>query len=114
LIEFLSRPDQQLRFYHLCGNLPARTEAWQDTALTNDRFAHVFETQLRRAVPTPKVPEWESISLRIQDAAEAMVLAHANPDSTLAALDRDVARDLDKRRWLVAHGRIPVQPMERP
>ena len=114
LIEFLSRPEQQLRFYHLCGNLPARSEAWRDTALTHDRFARVFETQLRRVVPTPKVPEWESVALRIQDAAEAMVLANANPDSTLAALDRDVARDLEKRRWLISHGRLPLQSLERP
>jgi multiple sugar transport system substrate-binding protein len=114
LIEFLSRPEQQLRFYQLCGNLPARTEAWRDTLLSHDRFAHVFETQLRRVVPSPKVPEWESISLRIQDAAEAMVLAHANTDSTLAALDRDVARDLEKRRWLLAHGRLALQTQERP
>jgi hypothetical protein len=43
-----------------------------------------------------------------------MVLAHANTDSTLAALDRDVARDLEKRRWLLAHGRLAVQTQERP
>ena len=85
LIEFLSRPDQQLRFYQLCGDLPARTEAWRDTALTNDRVcARVRDAAAARGVARPEVPEWESISLRIQDAAEAMVLAHADPDSTLA------------------------------
>ena len=114
LIEFLSRPEQQLRFYRLCGNLPARTEAWRDTLLARDKFARVFEIQLTRVVPTPQVPEWESIALRIQDAAESMVLGHVSPDSALAALDRDVERDLEKRRWLVAHGRIPIQAGEQP
>jgi hypothetical protein len=34
-----------------------------------------------------------------------MVLGHADPDSTLAALDRDVDRILEKRRWLLARER---------
>ena len=105
LVEYLSRPDVQLRFRSLCGNLPARVEAWRDTTMTRDPFARVFETQLRRAVPTPKVPEWENISLRLQDKVEAMVLGHVLPDSALAALDREVDRILEKRRWLLAHER---------
>lgn len=105
LVEYLSRPDVQLRFRRLCGNLPARVEAWRDTALTNDPFARVFETQLRRAVSTPKVPEWENISLRLQDRVEAMVLGHAAPDSALAGLDREVGRILEKRRWLLERER---------
>ena len=36
LVESLSRPEQQLRFYRLTGDLPARREAWSDTALTRD------------------------------------------------------------------------------
>ena len=105
LVEFLSRPEQQLRFYRLTGDLPARREAWRDTALANDPCARAFETQLQRVVPTPKVPEWENISLRLQDKVEAMVLGHAPPDSALAALDRDVDRILEKRRWLVERER---------
>jgi multiple sugar transport system substrate-binding protein len=102
LIEFLSRPEQQIRLRTLSGSLPARIEAWRDTSLANDPFARVFETQLRRTVAQPPVPEWENISLRIQDKAEAMVLAHAPLDSTLRALDRQVDQLLEKRRWLVA------------
>jgi multiple sugar transport system substrate-binding protein len=105
LIEYLSRPDVQLRFRRLCGNLPARREAWRDTALARDPFSRVFETQLRRAVSTPKVPEWENISLRLQDRVETMVLGHARPDSALAGLDREVDRILEKRRWLLARAR---------
>jgi len=110
LIEFLSRPEQQLRFRVLTGDLPARLEAWRDTALTNDPFARVFETQLRRAVPTPKVPEWENISLRLQDKVEAMVLGHVPPDTALAALDREVDAILEKRRWLLARAQRAGAP----
>jgi multiple sugar transport system substrate-binding protein len=102
LVEFLSRPEQQLRFYALTGDLPAARAAWRDTALANDRNLRAFETQLGRVVSTPKVPEWENISIKLQFAVEAMVLGHAPADSTLAGLDRDVDRILEKRRWLVA------------
>jgi multiple sugar transport system substrate-binding protein len=105
LIEFLSRPEQQLRFWRLTGDLPARIEAWRDTALTNDANVRTFGRQLERVVSTPRIPEWEQISLRLQDKVEAMVLGHAPPDSALAALDRDVDRILEKRRWLVERGR---------
>ena len=104
LVEFLSRPEQQLRFWRLTGDLPARVESWRDTALTNDANVRTFGRQLERVVSTPKIPEWEQISLRLQDKVEAMV-GHAPPDSALAALDRDVDRILEKRRWLVERGR---------
>jgi multiple sugar transport system substrate-binding protein len=105
LIEFLSRPEQQIRFARLTGDLPARREAWRDTALTHDPNALAFEVQLQRVRSTPKIPEWEQISLRLQDKVEAMVLGHAPPDSALAALDREVDRILEKRRWLVTRER---------
>ncbi len=105
LIEFLSRPDQQVRFTRLTGDFPARREAWRDTSITNEPTTRAFAIQLQRAVSTPRVPEWENISLKLQYAVEAMVLGHTDPDSTLAALDREVDRILEKRRWLVARAR---------
>ena len=101
LIEFLSRPEVQLRFYHLTGDLPACRAAWSDTAFTNDPYSRAFAVQLTRTRSTPKVPEWENISLRLQDKVEGMVLAHLPPDSALATLDHEVDRILEKRRWMV-------------
>ncbi len=105
LVEFLSRPEVQVRFLRLTGDLPARREAWRDTALTRDPYARAFGIELQRAVPTPKVPEWENISLRLQDRVESMVLGHVPADAALAALDRDVDRILEKRRWLLERAR---------
>jgi multiple sugar transport system substrate-binding protein len=90
-----------VRFYQLCGSLPARREAWSDPALTADHRLEAFRVQLERAVSTPKVPEWESICIRLQEQAERAVRGKAAPDSVLADFDRDVDRMLEKRRWLV-------------
>ena len=116
LAEFLSRPEQQLRFYHLTGDLPARVEAWQDSALAEDPNLRVFGTQLERVTATPKIPEWELITTRIQERAELAVRGAAPPDSALALLDRDVERILEKRRWLLERARrrpVPTPEAQR-
>ena len=105
LIEFLSRPEQQARFYHLTGDLPARREAWADSALSFDPRARAFEAQLLHVAPWPKVPEWEQITTLLQDQAERAVRGATPGDSALTELDRDVDRVLEKRRWLVEHRR---------
>lgn len=102
LIEFLSRPEQQVRFYHLSGDLPARREAWRDSALAGDPNLANFGRQLDRVAATPKIPEWELIATRLQERAELAVRGAAPPDTALALLDRDVSRILEKRRWLLA------------
>lgn len=104
LIEFLSRPEQQLRFFHLTGSLPARREAWQDTALIGDAQARAFFDQLEHVEPLPKVPEWELIATKVQEYAERAVSTNASSTQLLEALDRDVDAILEKRRWMMERG----------
>jgi multiple sugar transport system substrate-binding protein len=101
LIEFLSRPDQQLRFWRLTGDLPARTEAWSDSALAADPRVVAFGEQLKRALPAPRVPEWEQIANLLQDRAEAVIRGAVSADSAFLRFDRDVDRLLEKRRWMI-------------
>jgi len=106
LVEYLSRPDVQVRFFTLTGDLPARREAWEAAGLSREPRVRAFWTQLQRVVPTPKVPEWEQIAFyRVQERVEQAVRGAVPPDSALARLDRDADRILEKRRWLLAHGR---------
>ncbi|MBC7789907.1 MAG: sugar ABC transporter substrate-binding protein [Anaerolineae bacterium] len=102
LIEYLSEPAQQLRFFHLTGDLPARVSAWRDTSLANDPYARAFYEQLALVVPVPKVPEIEQIVIRITEAVEQAVREDATVDKALVALDRDVNGMLEKRRWMLA------------
>ncbi|MGF1545818.1 MAG: sugar ABC transporter substrate-binding protein [Thiotrichales bacterium] len=102
LIEFLSEPEQQTRFYQLSGDLPASRRAWRDAALDQDRHAAAFWQQLQALRETPKIPEWERIAELIARHSERVVRGSASMDDALAALDRDVDRLLEKRRWLLA------------
>ena len=101
LLEYLAEPEQQAQFYQLTGDLPARQSAWNDPALASNRYAQAFRQQLQHVQPTPPIPEWERIASRIAYYAELAVRQEINVDEALTALDRDVDRILEKRRWLL-------------
>ena len=106
LLEYLSQPAQQRRFYELTGDLPARIDAWSDSLRSADPNRRAFWEQLQRVEPTPKVPEWEQIATKVFEYAEQSIRGGAAPDTVLARLDRDVNGLLEKRRWLLDHGAL--------
>lgn len=108
LVQYLSEPAQQVRFYQLTGDLPARTTAWRDTIIANDPYTRAFYTQLQRVVPLPQVPEWELIATDIASAAESAARGRQTIDAALTGLQRDVDQVLEKRRWMLARRRGTV------
>jgi multiple sugar transport system substrate-binding protein len=100
LMEYLSRPDQQVAFWRLTGDLPGRRAAWADTALTADARTRAFGEQLTRTAPCPMVPEWEEIATRVLEQSDRTIRGAVSPDSALAQLDRIVDKLLEKRRWI--------------
>ncbi len=105
LIEFLSTPQIQNRFYALTGDLPARRDAWDAGALAADPKAAAFREQLSRVTPTPQVPEWEAIATQMQLVAEQMVRGGLTVDAATAEMDRRADALLAKRRWMLAQHR---------
>jgi len=100
-IEYLAEPAQQIALYRLAGDLPARSAAWDDPLLRDDRRVRAFATQLRHVRSTPKVPEWERIASVVGEHVEAAIRGRTTLDETLAALDADVDAILEKRRWMM-------------
>jgi len=101
LVEYLSRPDVQARFYHLSGDLPPTYAAWRDSSLANNPRALAFKTQLERVRPLPKVPEWEQVAQKTLEYAERAIRGQMSDSATLRALDAEVDRILEKRRWML-------------
>jgi multiple sugar transport system substrate-binding protein len=101
LIEFLSRPEQQVRFFELTGDLPARRSSWRAPALTSETHFPAFREQLEHVEPLPKVPEWEQIASSIYDRGEAAARGVQPIGSALAALDAKADALLEKRRWML-------------
>jgi multiple sugar transport system substrate-binding protein len=103
LIEYLSRPDVQIEFYRLTGDLPARTEAWKDSLLSRNAYAAAFFAQLNHVIATPKIPEWEQIAQKIRVETELIATGRMGVDAATEELDRAVNLMLEKRRWIVEH-----------
>ena len=101
LVEFLSRPDVQVEFNRLTGNLPPMESVWEATGLADDEHARAFRDQLRHVRPTPKVPEQERVAQTLREYAEFAARGEMTVDQALARMDADVDRILEKRRWLL-------------
>jgi multiple sugar transport system substrate-binding protein len=105
LIDFLQEPAQQIRFFELTGDLPARRSAWNAPALASEPHFPAFRKQLERVQPLPKVPEWEQIATAISDRGEAAARNATSVPQALADLDRRADALLEKRRWMLARRR---------
>ncbi|RYE77508.1 MAG: extracellular solute-binding protein, partial [Oxalobacteraceae bacterium] len=101
LIQYLSLPETQARFHALTGDLPPRRSPWQTPGLADDPYAKAFREQLERAVPTPKVPEWERIAQEMRVIGEEVANNRMTVDEAAAELDRRADRYLEKRRWML-------------
>jgi multiple sugar transport system substrate-binding protein len=112
LIEFLSQPKQQVRFFELTGDLPARRSAWLSPILANDTHFPAFRIQLERVESLPKVPEWEQIATAIFDRGEAAARGTVTPAAALHQMDVRADELLEKRRWMIEHNRAQTAALQ--
>jgi multiple sugar transport system substrate-binding protein len=113
LLEYLSRPDVQRRFFELTGDLPPRRSSWQDPRLASNAHAKAFREQMERVKPTPKVPEWERITTEVRIIGERAARGTASVEDAARELDARADRILEKRRWLLgpAHDEPAAAPL---
>lgn len=102
LIAYLSRPEVQVKFHGLTGDLPPRRSAWRTPALQSDIYSLAFAEQLTRIRALPKVPEWERIATEMRLVSEAAAHGRMNVDQAAAEMDRRADAILAKRRWMLA------------
>lgn len=114
VVEFLSEPATQKRFWALCGDLPARRSVWDEPALAGDARTASFRLQLEHVRATPKVPEWEQIAAKVWERLEPVARGAKGLEASLAALDADVDAILEKRRWLLDRKAALQTPAEAP
>jgi len=105
LLAYLSRPEVQLRFHALTGDLPPRRSTWQSPALAGDPRSTAFRQQLDNVKPTPAVPEWERIAQEMQLFATRAQRYGTPVPEICAALDERVDGFLTKRRWMLDRAR---------
>jgi multiple sugar transport system substrate-binding protein len=102
LIEYLSQPSQQARFFDLTGDLPACRSAWNAPSVARDPYLKAYRQQLENVVPTPDVPQWEQIVTAVFDVADVAIRRRMSPAEATKMLDQRTDAILEKRRWMMA------------
>ncbi|MBN2355876.1 sugar ABC transporter substrate-binding protein [candidate division KSB1 bacterium] len=103
-IEYLTRVETQRHFFELTRDLPAVREAWNVDEIQQDDEIMAFYRQLEGAMPTPKIAEWEQVAVKLQEYLELVIFERMTLKEAMKALNRDVDRILEKRRWMIQRG----------
>jgi multiple sugar transport system substrate-binding protein len=85
-VNFLTRPDIQVRWYEEATVLPAVQEAWNDPKLADDPNVAVFGEQLRDAKTPPAISTWSEIANAMNDQLERMTVGNATPEEAAQAM----------------------------
>ncbi len=107
LIEYLSRPAVQDEFHRLTGDLPPRRASWARPDIARNPYAAAFRTQLEHARAVPRIAEYEQIVREMQTIAARAAWGELDTAQATALMDRKTDAILAKRRWMIAHGRLP-------
>lgn len=105
LIEYLSQPEVQIKFYQLVGSLPSIKSAWNDSVFINDIYLRAFRRQLERTQAMPKLAEWENIMIsKIQKYVEEVATGKTSVREACKKLNIETELLLQKRKYLVELG----------
>ena len=87
LLDFLSMPSTQLRWYAIDGDLPTVKAALANPKFTSDPLVKVYSKQLRNAKLLPLISNYDGgLGTDILKALNSIALTGADKASTLAAL----------------------------
>jgi multiple sugar transport system substrate-binding protein len=78
-VQWLSRPEVQVKWYQTVKDLPAVQRAWDDAALSGDAMLKVFGEQLKDAKSPPAMATWEQIAAAIDGEVEKVCKAALAP-----------------------------------
>jgi multiple sugar transport system substrate-binding protein len=80
-IEYLSRPEVQVKWYETVSDLPAVQSAWEDEKLAGDKLLAAFGDQLQDAKAPPAIPTWEQVAAEAIDTViEQVTVGDMSPE----------------------------------
>ena len=87
LLDFLSKPDTQVKWFQLNGDLPTVKAALADSTLTSDPLVAVYAAQLANAKIVPLVPNWDGATGKaLLDALNSIALTGTDKETALTKL----------------------------
>jgi len=85
-VEYLTRPEVQVKWYDTVKDLPSVEAAWDDPALTEDPLVAAFGDQLSDAKAPPAIPNWEQVAAEIDSIIEQVTVGDMSPEDGCAAM----------------------------
>ena len=86
-VEYMSRPEVQVRFFEESNDLPAVQAAWDDPALADDELLAAFGEQLQDAKAPPSIATWEQVAAEaIDPAIEQVTVGDMSPEEGCATM----------------------------
>jgi multiple sugar transport system substrate-binding protein len=78
-IQWLSKPEVQVKWYQATTDLPAVQSAWQDASLSGDTYLKVFGEQLNDAKSPPTFPTWQQVAEAFDTEVEKLAKSGEDP-----------------------------------
>jgi multiple sugar transport system substrate-binding protein len=85
-IEWLSKPEVQVKVQQTLGDLPATQAAWKDPSLANDPMLSVFGDQLKSTDAPPSLPTWTQVGAAADTVLEQIVKSGQDPATAMKGL----------------------------
>jgi len=87
-VQWLSKPDVQVKWFQAVKDLPAVQAGWQDPALSGDPFLPTFGEQLKDAKSPPPTVTWEQVAAAIDSEIEKAAKSGADPAATVKSMQQ--------------------------
>ncbi|MFU8876189.1 sugar ABC transporter substrate-binding protein [Micromonospora sp. SL4-19] len=85
-VQWLSKPEVQVKWYQAVKDLPAVQSSWNDSTLAGDTFLAAFGQQLKSAKAPPAITTWEQIAAEFDLEVEKLCKQNADPAATAKAI----------------------------
>lgn len=88
-VQYLTRPEVQVKWYGAVGDLPSVKSAWQDQKLSGDRLLKTFGEQLDEAKSPPAIATWEQVATVIDTQIEKVTGGGVAPADAAKAMQSE-------------------------
>jgi multiple sugar transport system substrate-binding protein len=85
-VQFLSKPETQVKWYQTVSDLPAVKTSWEDSVLKSDPMLSQFGQQLNDAKSPPTVSTWEQVASVIDGEVEKSVKGGESGDNAVKTM----------------------------
>lgn len=94
-LDYMARPETQVKWFEASYSLPAVNEAWEDPALAEEEMLSVFEEQMEKTQLAPSIPEYEQLGAELGNTMEKIARGAIDVDGAVEEFYQEAASILE-------------------